>query len=418
MPEPRIFGSIDEFRAAVRSAEKPAADARVRASFDTEVKADGEGRTLTFAISSPAVDRMGDTIAVDGWQLENYRKNPVVLFAHDSSSLPPAKSTKIFIEGQKLKSVAEFVPADTPVVGPLAEALLRMYRDGFMSATSVGFVPIKYSFVDDPTRRFGIDFEEQELLEYSLVPVPANPEALIEGRAAGINIAPMLKWAEDVIALAVARADTPNWKCSAARNLPIDESDAWDGAAAAARMLDAAGFNGDNPDAAKARRGFLAWDSGNPTLKGSYKLPFADIIGGRLEAVAGGLRNAASRLPQTDIPQNVKDEARSVLDGYFARINPQDGASAQDRAEALLRDEASAERIMKLAESVLGSNGKDMVALAWAERIMRSAGRTILTPERTSKIAKLESAAAADRVRRRQQRLAVLRLKGTSVAGG
>jgi hypothetical protein len=59
--------------------------------------------------------------------------------------------------------------------------------------------PLKYAFTDDPQRRFGIDFLEQELLEFSwCVPVPANAEALVEGRAAGIDqVAPLLDWAVD-----------------------------------------------------------------------------------------------------------------------------------------------------------------------------------------------------------------------------
>jgi hypothetical protein len=68
-----------------------------------------------------------------------------------------------------------------------------MYRDGFLKATSVGFQPLKYAFTDDPQRRFGIDFLEQELIEFSLVTVPANAEALIEGRKAGINVDPLIE---------------------------------------------------------------------------------------------------------------------------------------------------------------------------------------------------------------------------------
>lgn len=201
MPKPndaRQFGSIEEFRQAAREAKEPVGDARVRASFDTEVKVkDGEERTLIFTISSGAVDRMGDTIAVDGWNLDNYRKNPVVLWGHDGSDFPVARSSKIWIEGDKLKSEAVFIPKENPATGLHAEGILQLYRGGFLSATSVGFLPLKYAFTEDPQRRYGIDFLEQELLEYSCVTVPANAEALIEGRASGIDVTPMLDWCED-----------------------------------------------------------------------------------------------------------------------------------------------------------------------------------------------------------------------------
>jgi hypothetical protein len=202
--KPPAFATIDALRAAMRG--NTARPDGVRASFETEVKA-GEGeRSLTFTISTASVDRMGDTIAVEGWRLDAFRRNPVVLWAHDSGSLPPAKAPKIWIEAGKLKADAEFVPADVPLIGPFAEATLQLYRGGFLSATSVGFVPLKYAFTDDPQRRFGIDFLEQELLEYSLVPVPANAEALIEGRAAGIDVGPVLDWCEQALKRAADNA--------------------------------------------------------------------------------------------------------------------------------------------------------------------------------------------------------------------
>jgi hypothetical protein len=79
-------------------------------------------------------------------------------------------------------------------------------KGGFLSATSVGFSPLKYAFTDDPKRRFGIDFLEQELLEFSCVTVPANAEALIEGRAAGIDVTPMLDWCEQQMKRAADKA--------------------------------------------------------------------------------------------------------------------------------------------------------------------------------------------------------------------
>jgi len=141
-----------------------------------------------------------------------------------------------------------------------------------------------------------------------------------------------------------AAATTPEWQCGAATDLPIDTDKSWDGPAAAERMLDAAGFNGDSPDPAKAKRGFLAWDHHNPKLKGSYKLPFADLIGGDLKALKSGIDAAASRLPQTDIPDDVKTKARAVIDGYEKRMKPDDKSSkaAQARKRRLRLAEAEA----------------------------------------------------------------------------
>lgn len=199
--------SENEFRAALRGGTTPS-EAHLRKAFACEVKVASDGdRSLEFTISTAAVDRMGDTIAVEGWKLESYRKNPVVLWAHDSDSLPVAKAADIRVEDGKLKARAEFVAAE---VSAFAETVFQMLKTGFLSATSVGFVPLKYAFVDDPERRFGIDFIEQELLEFSVVPVPANPEALIEAQSAGVDLAPMLQWSRGLLRRAKAADIDPD----------------------------------------------------------------------------------------------------------------------------------------------------------------------------------------------------------------
>lgn len=158
----------------------------LRRDFATVVKAaEDDERALDFTISTEAVDRYGDTVAVDGWQLENFRKNPVVLWMHNNMRLPVAKASSIRVEDGKLKARATFTPAG---LEPFNDQVLALLKGGFLSATSVGFLPLKYNFVDDPSRRFGIDFLEQELLEFSIVTVPANPEALIEGRSVPIEV--------------------------------------------------------------------------------------------------------------------------------------------------------------------------------------------------------------------------------------
>lgn len=197
----KTFHTIEAFRASLKDGGNP--DGAVLASFDTEVKAgEGDSRSLTFTISTGAVDRMGDTVDPNGWQLENYRKNPVVLWAHDSGSLPVARAPKIWVDKGALKAEAEFTPKGLVRFNDIVH---EMYKGGWLSATSVGFAPVKYAFVDDATRKFGIDFMEQELLEFSAVPVPANPEALIESRSAGIDVDVVLDWAADALSKAAAK---------------------------------------------------------------------------------------------------------------------------------------------------------------------------------------------------------------------
>ncbi len=154
---------------------------------------DGEER-ISFVISTADEDRDGDTIAQNGWKLDNYLRNPVVMWAHDYRLPPIAKARDVRIENNMLKADAIFVPED--IDGGFSHMIFRMLQERFLNATSVGFKSIRF------TRRegeFGLDFLEQELWEYSVVPVPANPNALIEARAKGINTAPMLEWCEKVL---------------------------------------------------------------------------------------------------------------------------------------------------------------------------------------------------------------------------
>ncbi len=144
----------------------------------------GDDRCLRFTISNGIVSCERDTIAVAGWDLSNFLRNPVVLWGHDANALPIGRAFDVGIEGNALKASVRFIPDDTPERGPFAEAVYRLARQGFLGATSVGFRPLKWAFTDDDERGAddwfpGIDFQQQELVEFSVGPVPATPEALL-----------------------------------------------------------------------------------------------------------------------------------------------------------------------------------------------------------------------------------------------
>jgi HK97 family phage prohead protease len=150
----------------------------------------GDMRALRFTISTGSVDREQDVINPAGWDLANYRRNAVVLWGHDASALPIGKAFDVHLAGGALKATVEFIPPETPERGPFADAVYQLACRGFLAATSVGFRPIKWDYTRDQSRGAddwfpGIDFEEQELVELSIVTVPANPEALIEAPGPG-----------------------------------------------------------------------------------------------------------------------------------------------------------------------------------------------------------------------------------------
>lgn len=185
-------------------------------------------------------------------------------------------------------------------VSPVADDACLKYKAGIATDVSIGFDPVER----EANGKGGFLYTKWELLELSCVVVGCNPEAVTVARSA---------------AAATKDAKT-QVKVGASRNLPIDEASAWDGPAAEKSVFDHCNFDGDDPDTTLARKAFLAYDAAAPTLKGSYHLPFAKVVDGRLTAVAAGVRAAASRLPQTDIPDDVKDKARAVIEHYEGKM--------------------------------------------------------------------------------------------------
>lgn len=177
------------WKEAFRAGTAPADTVLFKQYSPDSIKAEGNDQ-YSFVISTGAVDRDKDTVAPDGWKLDRYRKNPVVLWAHDSRSLPIGKAETVLASGSALKARIKFAPTE------FAETVRRLVDGGFIRATSVGFIADKAKFNDE---RGGVDFESQELLEFSLVPVPSNPDALIDAKHAGIDVAPLKEWAVRIL---------------------------------------------------------------------------------------------------------------------------------------------------------------------------------------------------------------------------
>jgi HK97 family phage prohead protease len=142
---------------------------------------DGQERTA-FVASTDASDRLEDIVDQASWKLDNYRRNPVVLTDHDySAAAVVGRGAVSVVEGVGLvldvekwsgKQTAEDVRADVEA--------------GVINAVSVGFCPgrsVPRKALDPAHPYFkpdgcGYVFYDCELLEVSIVAVPANPEAV------------------------------------------------------------------------------------------------------------------------------------------------------------------------------------------------------------------------------------------------
>lgn len=155
----------------------------IKAGIKSVVKGiDEKERKISMLGTTEIIDRDNEVLSADGWELENFKSNPVVLFGHDHWT--PAVGKAVVTKGKDgLMFDITFPPEGTY---PLADTLFKLYKGGFMSASSVGFIPKEWVDADPEKAGEGVPrrkYTKQELIEISLVNVPANPSALITSRS-------------------------------------------------------------------------------------------------------------------------------------------------------------------------------------------------------------------------------------------
>lgn len=131
-----------------------------------------EEMIIEHYISTTTPDRYGDVINPMGMDTKNFRKNPVVLFCHDSRSMVIGKNISLTPDEFGIKAKTQF--ANTHA----GREIYRLNREGFLNAWSIGFIP-KSKPQTAKINGMEVNYiEKWELLEYSSVPVPANPDSV------------------------------------------------------------------------------------------------------------------------------------------------------------------------------------------------------------------------------------------------
>ncbi len=154
----------------------------IRKEFQVTVKAIDEF-TYEATINTAIKDRAGDIVIPQGAQIENFMRNPVIPWAHQYDQPPVARALAITLTDSALVSRFQFPQAG---VYEFADTIRRLWRDGFLNAMSIGFIPLRWvdnngkpgSRDDRESWFWGGTVTEWELLEHSIVPVPANQQAL------------------------------------------------------------------------------------------------------------------------------------------------------------------------------------------------------------------------------------------------
>lgn len=134
-----------------------------------------DGDVYSVTIFANEVSRDGVSVDLDGMDFSNYEKNPVVLYAHDhtgrteAGGLPIGRTVRLArTEDGHIRADFEFLAGDD-----FAERVRNAWERGFLRGASIGWRPVETR----PEGR-GARAVRSELLEWSIVAVPADPDAL------------------------------------------------------------------------------------------------------------------------------------------------------------------------------------------------------------------------------------------------
>jgi HK97 family phage prohead protease len=142
-----------------------------------------EKRQIRVIAASGRADRTGDIVKVDGIDLTSYRKNPIILWAHDHYGLPVAKAVEMYVEKGSLVMVLEFA---TKEVYEFADTVYKLVKGGFLKGVSIGARVLEAEWLlNQDEEIIGRKFNKLELLELSVVPIPADSKALITAVKSG-----------------------------------------------------------------------------------------------------------------------------------------------------------------------------------------------------------------------------------------
>lgn len=142
-----------------------------------------ESRKMKFIISTGAKDRGKEVINMDNWSFDNYKMNPIVGYQHAVHGSYFTDPNPDMVIGKSVVNVdsfngkkvivaeAEFEPAE---INPIADKILKKLVFGSLNAASVGILPTG----NGKAEKGIFYYDGQELLEWSVVNIPMNQEAV------------------------------------------------------------------------------------------------------------------------------------------------------------------------------------------------------------------------------------------------
>ena len=135
--------------------------------------ADRDKMIVRHVITTGALNRLNQRVMQAGADVEEYRKNPIVLWNHDDSQPAIGKNSALDRDGDRWIARTMFAPT------PLGREIYSLYEGGYMTSWSIGFKPVETTYIKNENGDLSeIVFNRWKLLEYSAVPIPANADAV------------------------------------------------------------------------------------------------------------------------------------------------------------------------------------------------------------------------------------------------
>jgi HK97 family phage major capsid protein/HK97 family phage prohead protease len=129
---------------------------------------------LDYVMSDGVPDRFGDVVDPAGWDLKNFKSNPIALFGHNRD-FPIGSWMNVKVDKGQLQGRLKLLDRGASV---RHDEIRSLVEAGVLRAVSVGFRPLEAEPLN-PKDPYGPQkFTKSELVECSLVSIPANPNAL------------------------------------------------------------------------------------------------------------------------------------------------------------------------------------------------------------------------------------------------
>lgn len=217
--------------------------------------ANEDSMTVDAVMTTAKKDRDGDIVEPGGLDFTSYLTNPVVLWGHNTQSIPIGRAISVRVLGSVVSAKVEFDKGNE-----LARDVFGSIQRGFLRAWSIGFIPKGIEKLpvrrtsgnqDSPTPRQGFRITQAEVVELSAVAIGSNPDALTRE----LEMAMTKEFKSDLQDLQTKSA-IPH-----AKHPLAPEDTAWD----AAKEVKAASTDG--------LRVMCAWVDPDNNKKSAYKLP-------------------------------------------------------------------------------------------------------------------------------------------------